>query len=381
MFAILSTSAPAPVGTGENLQYTPPSGSMLVGGSVDVNLYADGGGYNASGTAILYTPALQYDGSDVFFQCAWGLGPCSSGADPHDYSGVVALPTNSGGNFYIGAGCGGNAGYSCNQYGSNGAWALAQLLWGDFLLANGSSPAASGFGGSLLAPHAYGKADVSFTASDPGGPGVYNVTVQVDGTTVYSGTPDNNSGRCAPVGTDKASGALMFDWRQPCPATESVVVPVDTVGLRDGVHELTVKLTDAAQNSSTVLDQTISTRQAGTGTVSTPAPRRHAHRVRAKLIIGWKYIGARTRLKSISARHLPRNARIAVHCLGRGCPHPRARTARAAGARRLWKALVGEVLKAGDREIFTITAPGLAPERIELLIRTDAGPRAKVLSR
>ena len=105
MYALLSTDADAAVGTSEDLQYTPPSGSTLAGGNVDVNLYADGYGQDASGTAVLYTPAYAYDGSDVFFQCAWGLNPCENGTN--DFAGVVALPVDRGGNFYIGAGCGG----------------------------------------------------------------------------------------------------------------------------------------------------------------------------------------------------------------------------------------------------------------------------------
>jgi hypothetical protein len=379
MYGILSTDAAAPVDAGENLQYTPPGGSMLVGGSVDVNLFADGYGYNASGTAVLYTPSLSYDGGDVFFQCAYGLAACSSGSDPHDFSGVLALPVNRGGNFYLGAGCGGDAGESCNEGGSNGAWALVQLQWAHFLLFNGSSPTASAFGGSLLSPDAYGTADVSFTASDPSGPGVYNVTVKLGGNTVYDATPDTESGHCAPVGTDSASGALMFDYQQPCPTSEFVDVPIDTAELPDGEQQLTVAVTDAAQNTSTVLDQTITTRQAGTGTVSTPAPPARARRIKAKLLISWRYSGNTTRLLGIKARGLPHDAKISIRCTGHGCPRHSARTAKATRVKRLWSALAGEVLGAGDREVFTITAPGRSPERIEVLIRDDKGPLAKVL--
>jgi hypothetical protein len=257
MYALLSTDAAAAVGTGEDLQYTPPSGSTLAGGSVDVSLYADGYGASASGTAVLYTPAFAYDGSDVFFQCAWGLSPCENGTN--DFSGVIALPANRGGNFYIGAGCGGLAGQYCAEGGSQGAWALTQVGWADFLLTNTSSPAATGFSGTLLSPDAHGTADVAFTATDPNGPGVYNVTVQIDGNTVYSATPNTNQGECAPAGTDATTGALMFDWQQPCLQTETVDIPVDTTALADGQHELKVVVTDAAHNSSTVLDQTITT--------------------------------------------------------------------------------------------------------------------------
>jgi len=390
MYADLSSQAPASVGTAgigtsEDLQYTPPAGSMLVGGSLDVNAYGDGygpsyPGATGSGDALMFTPDFAFGGNNVFFQCAWTLTTnCSAGPDPAAYSGVVAVPANAGGNFFVTAACGGNPdGGVCDQNPSGGAWASMHVLWSRFLLFNGSSPAASGFGGSLLSPDAYGTADVSFTASDPGGPGVYSVSVLLDGNTVYSATPDANSGHCVPVGTDVATGALMFDYQQPCPSTESVDVPVDTAGLADGEHHLIVTLTDAAQNSSTVLDRTITTRQSGSGIVSTRAPRRHARRVKAKLVIGWRYSGARTRLLHVKALDLPRHAHIAVHCRGRGCPRHSTRTASAAHLRRLWKALSRQVLRAGDRETFTIIAPGRSPERIVLTIRADAGPVAKL---
>ena len=134
-----------------------------------------------------------------------------------------------------------------------------QLWWADLLLTNTAAPAASGFSGSLLSPDAHGTADIAFTATDPNGPGVYNVTVQIDGNPVYNATPNTNQGKCASVGTDSTSGALMFDWQQPCLQTETVDIPVDTTALTDGQHELKVIVTDAAQNSSTVLDQTITT--------------------------------------------------------------------------------------------------------------------------
>src|SRR5437879_5948572 len=39
MFAILSTDAAVGVGSAETLQYTPPGGSTLIGGSIDVSMY------------------------------------------------------------------------------------------------------------------------------------------------------------------------------------------------------------------------------------------------------------------------------------------------------------------------------------------------------
>jgi len=72
--------------------------------------------------------------------------------------------------------------------------------------------------------------------------------------------------------TDNTSGALMFDWQQPCLQTETVDIPVDTTALTDGQHELKVIVTDAAQNSSTVLDQTITTLNRTTVSALLPSP-------------------------------------------------------------------------------------------------------------
>jgi hypothetical protein len=117
MYGIMSTDAPDAVGTGEYLEYQPPAGATLEGGSVNVNVAADGGGYGASGTAVMYEPGLVYPG-DVFFQCASGVSPCHDGTN--DYTGPVSLPPDLGGDFFIAAGCGGQAGESCDTGGSQG---------------------------------------------------------------------------------------------------------------------------------------------------------------------------------------------------------------------------------------------------------------------
>jgi hypothetical protein len=269
MFAILSTDAAVGVGSAETLQYTPPGGSKLIGGSVDVSLYADGGGYNASGTAVAYTPNYAYDGSDVFFQCASGLPPCANGTN--DFAGVLGIPGGRGGNFYLSAGCGGAAGYACNSGGSEGAWSLVRLWWANFLLSNEATPSASGVSGTLLSPDASGTQELTFTATDPGGPGVYLVAVQIDGKAVYSGTPNNNGGKCVAVGT--SGGTLMFDYSQPCPASESVDLPINTSTLPNGQHTLKLVVQDAAGNSAVVYDGTITTKQPSNGSLGAlPGP-------------------------------------------------------------------------------------------------------------
>lgn len=210
MTASLSDLGPAPVGTAEVMAYQPAAGSTLVGGTVSVSLVADGRGYSASGTAVLYEPAFQYDGSDVFFQCASGLAHCHNGTN--DYAGDLSLPSGLGGNFYIAAGCGGAAGHGCDSGSRYGAWALVQVRSARFLLSSSAVPQATSFSGSALQRGVRGTGHLVFTASDATGPGVYAVTARVDGATVWSGTPNTNGGHCVPVGSDPGSGALMFDW-------------------------------------------------------------------------------------------------------------------------------------------------------------------------
>ncbi|HWX98094.1 MAG TPA: hypothetical protein VNZ01_14730 [Solirubrobacteraceae bacterium] len=255
MYAILSTDAAVGVGSAETLQFTPPPGSRLVGGATDVSMYADGFGYNASGTAVAYSPEYAYNGTSVFFQCAHGLTPCANGTN--DFAGVLGIPGGRGGNLYLSAGCGGEGGQACNSGGSEGGWSLVRLWWANLLLESSTAPSGSGFSGSLLAPGAHGTADLQLSATDPSGPGVYLVTLQIDGHTAYQGTPDGNAGHCVAVGS--AWGAWMFDYQQPCKQAETVDVPLDTTGLTDGPHTLKVIVTDAAQNSSVVYDGTITT--------------------------------------------------------------------------------------------------------------------------
>jgi len=254
-WALLSSEAAVAVGSAETLRYSPPAGSTLQGGEVSVAMHADGYGYNASGTAVAYSPEYAYNSSNVFFQCAAGLTPCAPGSN--DYVGSLALPAGRGGSLYLSAGCGGFPGASCTAGGSDGAWSLVQLYNAQLRLANNSTPSASTIAGTLLSGEARGSRELTFTASDPEGPGVYRVAVQADEQTLYSGTPDSNGGRCMPVGGSGA--ALLFDSAQPCRESESVNETLDTTLLRDGTHTLKVLVTDAAQNTSVVYDATITT--------------------------------------------------------------------------------------------------------------------------
>jgi hypothetical protein len=376
LLAELSVLAAAPANSMELLTYQPPAGSMLFGGSLDVNMSADGYGNNAggqpsaAGAAQLFEPTA----SAPFFQCVAFFETCGP-ASP-DFSGVVNLPDDAQGNLIAGADCSSQTGTSCDLNAKNNAWALMQVVWAHLLLSSSVSPTASGFTGSALEPDVRGTGHLVFTAAEPSGPGIYADSIAIDGRTVFTGTPNANGGKCVPVGTDAVSGALMFDYQQPCLTSEVVDAPVPTAGLPDGPHELAVTVTDAAHNSSTVVDQTIST--SNPQTTPNPAGRGTLH---VRFVISWRWSGATTVLRSIRVAHLARNARVSVRCVGSHCPRLRAS---AEGPRRvgaLLHRLAGRRLGAGQSLLITVTAPHLRAERIALGIRAGRKPTARLLGR
>jgi hypothetical protein len=371
MSAALSSASTDPVGAYEVLQYQPPSGSTLSGGTIQVALSADGDGPSASSVAALYEPRFAYDGSDVFFQCANGQTPCSGATD--DFSGQLTLPASRGGDLYAGASCGGAAGGTCTTA-VDGAYSQVQVFSADLLLSNGAAPAGTGFSGSAIQGPIQGTGHLVFTASDPNGPGVYQVTAAIDGRAVYSATPNTNSGECTPVGS--SGGVLMFDWQQPCPVTEVDDVPVPTAGLPDGPHQLVVTVTDAAGNASSVFDQTI----ISSNPQVTPKPASPAA-VHAQFVISWHWLRGTTVIRRISIRHLPRRATVRVSCSGRRCPRVRPRREGARKVRRLLSALRGKRFHPGETLHLTVTQPGHRAERIEVLIRNNKMPTARSLTR
>jgi hypothetical protein len=379
MSVFLGTATPAANGHSETLQFTPPAGSTLTGGGLNVNLTAYGGHAatgvgGATAQADVLEPQDNLDQSDTVFSCINQFA--CGGTGTYAYSGPVTLPVNRGGNLYVTAICTATPGFQCdsNVGGSNGNWALAEVTSAHLLLANATAPQGTSFSGDALQPNARGLAHVVFTANDLNGPGIYNVTAAIDGQVVFSGTPNSNDGACVPVGTDPSTGALMFDFGQPCPATQVVDVPVPTATLPDGRHELAVTVTDAARNSSTVLDQAITT--SNPQTTPKPSGRRALH---ARFVISWRWSGASTQLRSIRVRNLLRNARVAVRCSGKHCPRLRASAKGPRKVGTLLHRLTGRRLKAGQSLLVTVTAPRHQAERIAIRIRNGLKPSARLL--
>jgi hypothetical protein len=259
--AVTSGEAPQGAYEGPEWVFTAPSGSTIAGGTITATLTSP------HGQAWLGTPNATYDAADVIANCQYNLACGQSGT----LTGAFPITHVGGSSLYAVAVCVGPYEGATTCPASGGLDAAVSVSSAAVDLANDASPTASGFGGTLLSPNAQGTQELTFQASDSGGPGVYLVVVQIDGKTVYSGTPDTNEGRCVPIG--QSGGVLMFDHGQPCRTSESVDVPVNTATLSNGAHTLKVTIEDAAQNASVVYDGQITTLQPSNGSLGAlPGP-------------------------------------------------------------------------------------------------------------
>jgi hypothetical protein len=247
-----SSAVEAPAYTGAIWTYTAPAGSTIAGGALSVSLSTP------QGQAFVATPQDAYNQANVVINCQYNE-PC--GADGTDTTSVSIAPTFAGGSrLFAAAMCVSPTygGSTCPAGSGGGTNATISVYSADIELQNSSTPAGTGFAGTLLSPGGgSGTADLTFIAQDHEGPGVYRGIVDLDGTQVYAGTPETNGGRCASIGTN-ANGASEFLYAQPCKQEVAIDVLLETTRFANGQHQLKVTVQDAAGNSAVVYDGTIS---------------------------------------------------------------------------------------------------------------------------
>jgi hypothetical protein len=367
--AVSSQNGGAYAYTGPEWVFNAPGGASIAGGSITATLTAP------QGQAWIGTPGPAYDAADVVATCQTGAAPCQSGGPE---TGTFPISHPGGTSIYAPALCalGANA---CPGTGGTGVNAEVAITSAEIELSVDATPTGRDFSGSLLSGSAGGLADLVFTASDPGvtggfGPGVYGVTVQLDGKTVYSGVPDTYHGDCVSLGTDPATGGLMFDHAQPCAPVAKLKIPVQTGGLPDGRHQLVVTMSDAAGEVAPVLQRSITT----FNPVTSPLPRRRGE-VRTQLTTGWSYAGSTARLHSVQAAGLPSHGTVSAACVGARCPTLALSQVNGTRASRLWNALEQVTFHRGDRLRLTIRAPHARPESIEFRIRPGRRPTVRLL--
>ena len=258
LIAVTSGEAQQIPYAGPQWVFTAPAGSTIAGGTLTASLTSP------HGQAWLGSPNASYDSADVLANCQYNLACGEAGT----LSGVFPITHTGGSTIYATAVCVGPYEGASMCPATGGVDAAVYLSAAEIELSSSASPSAGAFAGTLLSANARGIQELTFTAADPGGPGVYAVTARLDGVALYSATPNVNGGKCVSVGS--SAGGLMFDYSQPCRASESVDLPIDTTQVPDGEHTLKVTVRDAAQNSSVVYDATISTENAP---AETSAPR------------------------------------------------------------------------------------------------------------
>ncbi len=242
-----------PGSSGPFWEYTPPNGFTLTGGQITASFHVPGSNTSPyTGATGLLGPQFQFDAADV----VGGLPGGQTGLVESTYS----LTGHTGGHLWLYAFCEPPGSPCPANYSREWFWASDAMQQATLVLSNNAQPSGSGFSGGVTGAGALaGSQNLLFQASD-GGSGVYQVKAALSGQTVYSATPNTNSGECVPVGS--YGSTPEFVSAIPCHASESVTIPIDTTAVHDGNHELTVAVIDAVGNETTVYAHTVETHNA-----------------------------------------------------------------------------------------------------------------------
>ncbi len=133
----------------------------------------------------------------------------------------------------------------------------ADLRSADIVLEQSTGPTAVETGGGLASASTLrGVADIEVTATDPAS-GVFQAILQADGKTVSRQIIDANGGNCEPY-KEEPNGSDVFLHVLPCPqAVSNVDVPFNTAQIPDGSHQVSVLVSDAAGNTTTILSRSV----------------------------------------------------------------------------------------------------------------------------
>lgn len=213
------------------------------------------------------SPSELLTGKTAFADCAYVAGCQSIGTtlEPLSSDNKFAVPSEylGGSHLYINAACS-LATCADGSGDQEGFAAVVRLYAADMLLEETEAPSFSNLTGGLGSDEPLsGEASLTFEAQDQGS-GVYQQVLEVDGSQIERSTIDEAEGRCKPVSVAGVQ-PQAFLYPRPCPSTAEGHVTLDTTKLTDGTHELRVSVTDAAGNSTTVLERQIDVANHATG--------------------------------------------------------------------------------------------------------------------
>jgi hypothetical protein len=240
-------------GNGNTMTYSVPAGLTIAGYSLQ--LYAFGGpcgiqsGQCADGFGAVYVNHTGQSDPNYDFRDL-GEGATTKTVGASGLSGVNSVN--------VGVGCdpGQDLSYPCP--GSANPEAQALVSGGSFTLLDSTVPSVTNVSGSLLAAGTLtGPDTITFTASDSGS-GIYSAAALIDGHQVAQEVPNSNGGLCVNLARPSTT-TMAFAAPQPCPPTENISLSLDTTLLAAGQHQLQVIVTDAAGDTATAYDGTITT--------------------------------------------------------------------------------------------------------------------------
>src|SRR5664280_833332 len=135
--------------------------------------------------------------------------------------------------------------------------AVALMSMATITLEDNSPPQVTVVGGTLTTgTELEGTQTLAITGTDTGS-GIYQAILEVDGKEAQSTTVDNNGGHCDNVG-QTTDGRPAFLYVVPCELeVNDQYVSLNLADIPDGPHRLTVLVTDAADNATTVLNREV----------------------------------------------------------------------------------------------------------------------------
>ncbi|HEY5193989.1 MAG TPA: hypothetical protein VIJ39_09000, partial [Solirubrobacteraceae bacterium] len=148
--AVTSGEAPQGAYEGPEWVFTAPAGSTIAGGSITATLTSP------HGQAWLGTPSASYDSADVVANCQYNLACGQDGT----LSGAFPITHLGGSSLYAVAVCVGPYEGATSCPATGGIDAGVYVSSAAIALANSATPAASGFGGTLLSPNAQGTQEL-----------------------------------------------------------------------------------------------------------------------------------------------------------------------------------------------------------------------------
>jgi hypothetical protein len=135
------------------------------------------------------------------------------------------------------------------------------------LLNDSTTPTVTNLSGPLVSGASLrGTAEATFDAADSG-PGVYSGHLIVDGQNQPATVLDSNNGWCQNLG-QTSNATRSFAHPDPCAQSTSASLTLDTTTLHDGQHTLKLLVDDAAGNSTTAYNATITTNNAPANTTT-----------------------------------------------------------------------------------------------------------------